>query len=128
MTRSSIRTSLLALCAAAVCTVASAKLPAPSPEAAAKAAEAAAKAAWAGKVDNYKLCLSQDKVAAHYRKTTPSAKPAADGGVGDGDAAFGQPALQLGGAVVLLMEGQQLAPVAFQARAYKPPLAARVVR
>ena len=38
MTRSSIRTSLLALCAAAVCTVASAKLPAPSPEAAAKAA------------------------------------------------------------------------------------------
>ncbi len=77
MTRSSIRTSLLALCAAAVCTVASAKLPAPSPEAAAKAAEAAAKAAWAGKVDNYKLCLSQDKVAAHYRKTTPSAKPAA---------------------------------------------------
>ena len=70
MTRSSIRTSLLALCAAAVCTVASAKLPAPSPE-------AAAKAAWAGKVDNYKLCLSQDKVAAHYRKTTPSAKPAA---------------------------------------------------
>lgn len=55
-------------------------------------------------------------------------EPAADGGVGDGDAAFGQPALQLGGAVVLLMEGQQLAPVAFQARAYKPPLAARVVR
>ncbi|PUA95661.1 hypothetical protein C8C99_0462 [Acidovorax sp. 107] len=70
------RPSLLALCAASVCTLASAKLPAPSPEAAAKAAEAAAKAAWAGKVDNYKLCLSQDKVAAHYRKTTPSAKPA----------------------------------------------------
>jgi len=85
MTRSSIRTSLLALCAAAVCTVASAKLPAPSPEAAAKAAEAAAKAAWAGKVDNYKLCLSQDKVAAHYRKTTPSAKPAAAGGAACAD-------------------------------------------
>ena len=67
------RSSLLALCAASVCTLASAKLPAPSPEAAAKAAEAAAKAAWAGKVDNYKLCLSQDRVAAHYRKTTPSA-------------------------------------------------------
>ena len=78
MTRSSIRTPLLALCAAAVCTVASAKLPAPSPE-------AAAKAAWAGKVDNYKLCLSQDKVAAHYRKTTPSAKPAAAGGAACAD-------------------------------------------
>ena len=71
------RSSLLALCTAGVCTLASAKLPAPSPEAAAKAAEAAAKAAWAGKVDNYKLCKSQDRVAAHYRKTTPSAKPAA---------------------------------------------------
>lgn len=79
MTTPSIRTSLLALCAAGVCTLASAKLPAPSPEAAAKAAEAAAKTAWAGKVDNYKLCLSQDKVAAHYRKTTPSAKSAAAG-------------------------------------------------
>ena len=71
------RSSLLALCTAGVCTLASAKLPAPSPEAAAKAAEAAAKAAWAGKVDNYKLCQSQDRVAAHYRKTAPSAKPAA---------------------------------------------------
>lgn len=71
------RSSLLVLCTAGVCTLASAKLPAPSPEAAAKAAEAAAKAAWGGKVDNYKLCQSQDRVAAHYRKTTPSAKPAA---------------------------------------------------
>ena len=79
------RSSLLALCAASVCTLASAKLPAPSPEAAAKAAEASAKAAWAGKVDNYKLCLSQDKVAAHYRKTTPSAKPAAAGGAACAD-------------------------------------------
>jgi len=78
-TTRTIRTSLLALCAAGVCTLASAKLPAPTPEAAAKAAEAAAKTAWAGKVDSYKLCLSQDKVAAHYRKTTPSAKPAAAG-------------------------------------------------
>ena len=75
----------MALCAAGLCTLASAKLPAPSPEAAAKAAEAAAKAAWAGKVDNYKLCLSQDKVAAHYRKTTPSAKPAAAGGAACAD-------------------------------------------
>ena len=51
-------------------------------EAAAKAAEAAAKAAWAGKVGNYKLCLSQDRVAAHYRNTKPSAKPAAAVGSG----------------------------------------------
>ena len=76
------RSSLLALCAASVCTLVSAKLPAPSPEAAAKAAETAAKAAWAGKVDNYKLCLSQDRVAAHYRKMTPSAKPATAVGSG----------------------------------------------
>jgi hypothetical protein len=73
------RSSLVAMCATVVCTVASAKLPAPSPEAAAKAAEAAAKAAWVGRVDSYKLCLSQDKVAAHYRRTTPSAHPAAAG-------------------------------------------------
>ena len=79
------RSSLLALCAGGLCSVALAKLPAPTPEAAAKAAEAAAKAAWSGKVDNYKLCLSQDKVAAHYRKTTPSAKPAAAGGAACAD-------------------------------------------
>lgn len=72
---SSFRTSLIAIAAAAVSAVALAKLPPPTPEAAAKAAEAAARAAWAGKVDSYKLCLSQDKVAAHYRKTTPNAKP-----------------------------------------------------
>lgn len=51
-----------------------AKLPAPSDEAKAKAAEAAAKAAHAGKVDNYKLCLSMDKAAAHYFKTAAAAK------------------------------------------------------
>ena len=44
------RSSLLALCAGGLCSVALAKLPAPTPEAAAKAAEAAAKAAWSGKV------------------------------------------------------------------------------
>lgn len=43
-----------------------AKLPPPSPEAKAKAAEAAAKSAWDGKVANYQLCKSMDKVAAHY--------------------------------------------------------------
>lgn len=68
--------SLLALCAAAVCTQAAAKLPAPTPEAAAKAAEASAKAAWAGMIGNYQLCLAQDRAAAHYRKNQPAA-PAA---------------------------------------------------
>lgn len=72
----STRHFLLALCAASACSATLAKLPPPPPEAAAKAAEAAAKAAWAGKIDNYQLCQSQDRVAAHYRKTTPSAKPA----------------------------------------------------
>ena len=79
MTTQIFRSTALALCAASLCTLASAKLPAPSPEAAAKAAEASAKTAWAGKVDGYKLCLSQDRAAAHYRKTTPSATPAAAG-------------------------------------------------
>lgn len=65
------------LCALAFCSAALAKLPPPTPEAAAKAAETAARTAWAGKVDNYKLCLAQDRVANHYRKTSPAAKPAA---------------------------------------------------
>lgn len=43
-----------------------AKLPALSDEAKAKAAEAAAKTAWAGKVDAYQLCKSQDKIASSY--------------------------------------------------------------
>ena len=71
------RSPLLALCAGVLCSVALAKLPAPTPEAAAKAAETAARAAWTAKVDNYKLCLAQDRVAAHYRKTTLAAKPSA---------------------------------------------------
>lgn len=52
-----------------------AKLPAPtlSPEAKAKAAETAARTAWAGKVDSYKLCLSQDQVAARYRASAAAA-------------------------------------------------------
>lgn len=49
-----------------VCAFATAKLPPLSEEARAKAAEAAAKAVWAGKVDAYKLCQVQDKVAARY--------------------------------------------------------------
>ncbi|MGB4114949.1 MAG: hypothetical protein WBK51_00205 [Polaromonas sp.] len=70
--------SVLAMVAASL---AFAKLPAPSDEAKAKAAEAAAKTAWAGKVDNYLLCKSQDKAAANYYKTAKAAgkdaKPAA---------------------------------------------------
>lgn len=64
-----------ALSAAALllCGVASAKLPPLSDDAKAKAAEAAAKTAWTGKVDNYLLCKSQDKVAAHYYKTAKAA-------------------------------------------------------
>ena len=50
-----------------------AKLPALSDEAKAKAAEAAAKTAWAGKVDGYLLCKSQDRVAAHAAKTAKAA-------------------------------------------------------
>ena len=44
-----------------------------TPEAKAKAAEAAAKTAWSGKVDAYKLCQSQDQVAAKYRASAAAA-------------------------------------------------------
>ena len=66
---------LIAALFAGVSTVVLAKLPAPvlSDEAKAKAAEAAAKAAWAGKVDIYQLCKSQDKVAAGYYKAASAA-------------------------------------------------------
>lgn len=50
-----------------------ATLPPPSDEAKAKAAEAAAKAAWAGKVDAYQFCMSQDKVAASYYQSAKAA-------------------------------------------------------
>lgn len=70
--------SAIVMCAASL---AAAKLPALSDEAKAKAAEAAARSAWAGKVDNYLLCKSQDRVAASYYKTAKAAgkdaKPAA---------------------------------------------------
>ena len=114
MTRSSIRTSLLALCAAAVCTVASAKLPAPSPEAAAKAAEAAAKTAHAGKVDAYKLCLSMDKVAADYHAKAKAAGK-------DVRPAVETPACADPGAFVYTPPGAASAPAA---AASAPPAAA----
>lgn len=54
-----------------------AKLPAPvlDDAAKAKAAETAARTAWAGKVDAYKLCMVQDRIAAKYR-SSGAAKPA----------------------------------------------------
>jgi len=65
---------LLPAALAVACSFALAKIPPPvlDDAAKAKAAEAAAKTAWAGKVDAYLLCKSQDKVAAHYRKTAGS--------------------------------------------------------
>ena len=77
------RSSILALVLAlGMGSSAWAKLPAPSDEAKAKAAEAAAKTAHAGKVDAFKLCKAQDKVAAHVQKNNkakagkPMATPA----------------------------------------------------
>jgi hypothetical protein len=63
-----IQRLLPALCLAALGSVAYAKIPAPPQDEAAKAkaAEAAAKTAWQTKVDAYKLCKSQDAIAAKY--------------------------------------------------------------
>jgi len=77
MKKSVLVTGMLAV----VCSLVSAKLPAPDDAAKAKAAEAAAKAAWQTKVDAYQLCKSQDKVVAAYIKTggksaSTEAKPA----------------------------------------------------
>jgi hypothetical protein len=54
-----------------------AKLPAPSDEAKAKAAEAAAKAAHGGKVENYKLCITMDRLAASHHAAAKKAGKAA---------------------------------------------------
>ncbi|MDI1244391.1 MAG: hypothetical protein PSV24_03195 [Rhodoferax sp.] len=64
-----MKTLCTAAALALLSSVVAAKLPAPSDEAKAKAAEAAAKTAWAGKVDGFLLCKSQDKVVAHYKKS-----------------------------------------------------------
>lgn len=69
--------TLTPLLMALLATTAAAKLPAPSDEAKAKAAEAAARTAHAGKVDNYKLCLSMDKAAAGYHAAAKQARKAA---------------------------------------------------
>ena len=70
---------ILAIGLMALGATAFAKLPPPSDEAKAKAAEAAAKTAHNGKMDNYLLCKSQDKVAAHVQRTNKAkaGKPAA---------------------------------------------------
>lgn len=68
---------LIAAVALSASAIALAKLPAPSDEAKAKAAEASAKTAWNGKVDGYKLCKSQDAVAAMTAKTGKAGKPVA---------------------------------------------------
>lgn len=74
-------TMIKTLCVASVLalfgSVALAKLPAPSEEAKAKADETKAKAAWTGKVGAYKLCLAQDRVVAHYKKTSGKGAAAA---------------------------------------------------
>jgi hypothetical protein len=63
---------------ALACTMVAAKLPPLDDAAKAKAAEAAAKAAWQGKVDAYKTCKVQDKIAAAYMKTAGKPMPAKD--------------------------------------------------
>jgi len=61
---------VITACALAASTgLALAKLPAPDAAAKAKAAETAAKATWQSKVDAYKLCQVQDRIAAQYRKS-----------------------------------------------------------
>jgi hypothetical protein len=62
-------------CALAVSSLALAKLPAPDDAAKAKAAETAAKAAWQAKVDAYKLCQVQDRIAGQYRRSAASRPP-----------------------------------------------------
>ena len=97
---------LLPAVLAAACSLALAKIPPPvlDDAAKAKAAEAAAKTAWTGKVEAYLLCKSQDKVAAHYRKTAGSLAAGATAGAAaaapakDGKPAAAAPAAAASGA------------------------------
>jgi hypothetical protein len=59
---------VITACALAATGLALAKLPPLDDAAKAKAAETAARAAWQAKVDAYKLCQVQDRIAAQYRK------------------------------------------------------------
>jgi hypothetical protein len=63
-----MKKTVIALGALLLAGSAAAKLPPLSDEAKMKADEAKAKAAWGDKVAAYKLCQSQDKVAAQYLK------------------------------------------------------------
>lgn len=63
---------VITACALAASGLALAKLPALDDAAKAKAAETAAKAGWQAKVDAYKLCQVQDRIAAQYRKSGAS--------------------------------------------------------
>ena len=93
---------------AAACAASLAKIPAPvlDDAAKAKAAEVAAKTAWQGKVDAYKLCHVQDRVAAYYRSHAGNgagkdAKPAAmNAGAASGSAAASVPAVAAASASV----------------------------
>lgn len=68
---------LLVLSALLISFGALAKLPAPSEEAKMKASEVAEKNAHGAKVAGYKLCLAQNKAAAHYFKSQGNAKASA---------------------------------------------------
>jgi hypothetical protein len=76
-----IRCTIAAAAALAVTGLALAKLPPMDEAAKAKAAEAATKTAWQGKVDAYKLCQVQDRIAAQYKKSAAS-RPAASAASG----------------------------------------------
>jgi hypothetical protein len=60
--------AMLTAVALALPALALATLPPPDEAAKAKAAEAAAKTAWQGKVEAYKLCQVQNRIAAAYKK------------------------------------------------------------
>ncbi|WP_119155665.1 hypothetical protein [Caldimonas tepidiphila] len=72
-----MKKTLTMILLAAAGSMAMAKLPPLSDEAKAKADEAKAKADHTAKVDAYKLCLAQDRTAAHYLRTAKDAKPVA---------------------------------------------------
>ncbi len=81
-----------------------AKLPPPSDAAKAKSAETAAKTAHDAKVDSYKLCQAQDRVAAAYRGSAAKAGTAASAAVetppctDPGSFAYSPPPLESSGA------------------------------
>ena len=68
---------LIAVLMLSASAVSLAKLPPLSDDAKAKATEAAAKTAWAGKVDAFALCKSQDKAAAKTAKSGKAGKATA---------------------------------------------------